>query len=81
MKTHYTIADVAEIYKVSVVTVRRWINRGVLKNTFQPGRSHVIPAESLIGFEVPVNPNGLGRPYASRDRVPRKKNKKPLKAT
>ena len=45
--------EVAERFKVSEATARRWCQRGLFPNARRIGKTWVIPASDLEGFERP----------------------------
>lgn len=46
----YTVKETAEILRISVVTVLRYINDGKIKNTSYSGNKHIIPESSIKEF-------------------------------
>lgn len=48
----YSTKDIAEMYKVSRISVTRWIRKGQLPAS-KCGRIYVITEDDLTGFEPP----------------------------
>jgi excisionase family DNA binding protein len=54
MEKLFTCEEVAERYRVKVVTVWSWIRNGKLK-AFRPAKSYLIPQSALEQFENSVH--------------------------
>ena len=50
LQPRLTLAEVANLERVSVVTVRRWVKAGQLR-AIRLGRSYVVRCEDLLAFE------------------------------
>lgn len=49
-KLHYTTGEVAELFQVSVKTIQKWDNKGILKFERSPTNRRVLSKESLIDY-------------------------------